>query len=345
MSAARRGVWLGGHWIVDVHKEIKHWPEPETLAEVLSVRESNGGAAFNVACGLARLLPGVPLRGVGLVGDDGPGLWLLEHCRQLGIGTAFLHERAGVATSFTDVMTERGTGRRTFFHLPGANALLAERDFPEAPEAGKIFYLGYLGLLAALDRLDEDGRNGASRLLERFAAAGFLTCADLVSAPNPDLAAQVSPCLVHLDYLFTNEWEAARLLGSALPTGTHITTDEARRMASAIVALGVRRAVVLHFPAGAVLAARDGTSLIQGSVEVPPEAVVGTAGAGDAFAAGFVAGLHEDLGASACLEAAVCAAAASLGSITCSDAIAPLEEVLRVGRQKGFRRLSGVPGA
>lgn len=339
----RRGVWLGGHWIVDVHKEIRHWPEPETLTEVLGIRESNGGAAFNVACGLARLLPGVPLSGAGLVGDDGPGLWLLEHCRKLGIGTAFLHERAGATTSFTDVMTERATGRRTFFHLPGANALLSERDFPEAPEAGKIFYLGYLGLLETLDRLGADGRNGASRLLERFSAAGFLTCADLVSAPNPVLAAQVGPCLAHLDYLFTNEWEAARLLGNALPTGTRITPDGAHRMASAIVALGVRRAVVLHFPAGAVLAAQNGAALAQGAVEVPAEGVAGTAGAGDAFAAGFIAGLHEDLDPSACLEAGVCTAAASLSSITCSDAILPLEDVLRIGRQRGFRRLSGAP--
>jgi sugar/nucleoside kinase (ribokinase family) len=337
-------VWLAGHWIVDVHKEIRHWPEPETLTEVLGVRESNGGAAFNVACGLARLLPGVPLSGVGLVGDDGPGRWLLEHCRQLGIGTAFLHARAGAATSFTDVMTERGTGRRTFFHLPGANALLAERDFPATPEAGKIFYLGYLGLLETLDYLDADGRNGASRLIERFASAGFLTCADLVSAPNPDLAAQVGPCLVHLDYLFTNEWEGARLLGTVLPKGNRIAPDQALRMASAILALGVRRAVVLHFPKGAVLVARDGTMLTQGAVEVPAAAVAGTAGAGDAFAAGFIAGLHEDLDPDACLEAAVCAAAASLGSITCSDAILPLDEVLRTGRHRGFRRLPGAPG-
>ncbi len=344
MSAVPRGVWLGGHWIVDVHKEIKHWPEPETLTEVLGVRESNGGAAFNVACGLARLLPGVPLSGVGLVGDDGPGLWLLEHCRHLNIGTAFLHERAGAATSFTDVMTERGTGRRTFFHLPGANALLAERDFPETPEAGRIFYLGYLGLLEALDRLDAAGRNGASRLLERFASAGFLTCADLVSAPNPDLAAQVGPCLPHLDYLFTNEWEAARLLNTSPPPGTRIAPDDAQRMASALLALGVRRAVVLHFPEGAVLVVRDGTVLTQGAVEVPAAAVTGTAGAGDAFAAGFIAGLHEGLDPAVCLEAAVCTAAASLGSVTCSDAILPLEDVLRIGRQRGFRRLSGAPG-
>jgi sugar/nucleoside kinase (ribokinase family) len=341
VSAPRRGVWLGGHWIVDLHKEVSQWPEPETLAEVFGVRTSNGGAAFNVACNLARLLPGVPLSGIGLVGDDGPGLWLLEHCRQLGIGTACLHERAGVATSFTDVMTERGSGRRTFFHLPGANALLAEGDFPATPQAGKIFYLGYLGLLAALDRLDGAGRNGSSRVLERFSSAAFLTCADLVSAPNPDLASQVVPCLPHLDYLFTNEWEAARLAGTALPAGTRIVPDEAVRLARAVCALGVRRAVVLHFPRGAVLAMPGREVLAQGAVEVPAEAVLGTAGAGDAFAAGFIAGLHQGADPAACLEAAVCAAAGSLGSITCSDAVLPLSECLIIGRQRGFARLSG----
>lgn len=340
MSAARRGVWLAGHWIVDIHKEIDHWPEPETLASVMRIEESNGGAAFNVACDLARLLPGVPLSGVGLVGDDGPGLWLLEHCRQLGIGTAFLHERAGAATSFTDVMTERGTGRRTFFHLAGANALLAERDFPASPEAGKIFYLGYLGLLETLDRLDGDGRNGASRLLERFSSAGFLTCADLVSAPNPELAAQVAPCLPHLDVLFTNEWEAGRLAGHPLAAGACISVADAGNLAARILSAGVRRAVVLHFREGAVAALAGGGLLVQGAVEVPAGDVVGSAGAGDAFAAGFIAGLHEELAPTACLEAAVCAAAASLGSITCSDAVLTLGDCLVMGRQRGFRRLS-----
>jgi sugar/nucleoside kinase (ribokinase family) len=339
VSAPRRGVWLGGHWVVDVHKQIDHWPEPETLAAVLRVGESNGGAAFNVACDLARLLPGVPLTGVGLVGDDGPGRWMLERCRQAGIGHAFLHRRAGVATSFTDVMTERESGRRTFFHLPGANALLAERDFPAAPEAGRIFYLGYLGLLETLDRLGADGRNGSSRLLERFSGAGFLSCADLVSAPNPDLAVQVAPCLRHLDVLFTNEWEAARLVGLPLAAGTRIAPADAASLAREILTAGVRRAVVLHFREGAVAALSGGDVLVQGAVEVPSGEVKGSAGAGDAFAAGFIAGWHEGLTPAECLEAAVCAAAASLGSITCSDAVRPLADCLAVGRQRGFRRL------
>lgn len=343
MSALRRGVWLAGHWIVDVHKEIDHWPERETLASIVRVEESNGGAAFNVACDLARLLPAVPLTGLGLFGDDGPGRWLRGHCEKLGIDTTFLHERAGATTSFTDVMTERGNGRRTFFHLSGANALLDERDFPAAPDGGKIFYLGYLGLLESLDRAGGDGRNGSSRVLEKFSSAGFLTCADLVSAPNPHLAAQVAPCLPHLDILFTNEWEAGRLAGRPLSTGTCITPSEAAALAGGILDSGVRRAVVLHFREGAVAALPGGEFLVQAAVDVPAGAVAGAAGAGDAFAAGFIAGLHEDFSPAACLEAAVCAAAASLGSITCSDAMRPLGECLAVGRQTGFRRLSS-PG-
>ena len=331
---SRRGVIAAGTWILDMGKRIDHWPEPETLALIEEVVPTNGGAAFNVACDLARLDPSLPVRGIGLIGADGPGDTILEMCASLGIDTSGLERLTEAPTSFTDVMTERGSGRRTFFHAPGANVHLDESRVCIDAEDSGIFFLGYLGLLPGLDEPGPDGVNGSARLFQKASAAGLMTAADLVSAPNDRLAVQVVPCLPHLDILFANEWEASRLLGAPLEPGTEISFLRAAEMARGIRALGLRGQAVVHFAGGAVCAEPDGSCHGLGAVRVPPEEIVGTTGAGDAFASGFLVGtLH---GGDSALELAVCAAAVSLGSLTCSDAIAPADTCLARGRERGF---------
>jgi sugar/nucleoside kinase (ribokinase family) len=72
-------------------------------------------------------------------------------------------------------------------------------------------------------------------------------------------------------------------------------------------------------------------------VNVPQNFVVGTAGAGDAFSAGFLLGLHEGWNVQRCLELAVCVAAASLRDATCSAAIEPWRTCLELGAKMGFQ--------
>ena len=332
-----RGILVSGTWIVDINKRVDHWPEPQTLALIDRVVTTNGGAAFNIACVVARLAPQLPVEGIGLIGNDGAGQFVIETCRRLGIGTAGIQKTAAAPTSFTDVMSERVSGRRTFFHASGANALLDESHFDLQPDTASIFFLGYLGLLPSLDRTDASGRNGASRLFQKAISSGLLTAADLVSAPNERLAEQVKPCLPHLDVLFTNEWEAARLLGQNRSPDAALSFAEATDLATAVAALGIRGRVVLHFAEGAVSVAANGKVASRGAVLVPGEEIVGTTGAGDAFAAGYLVALAEDMDESASLELAVCSAAVSLGDITCSDALRPWEDCLTHGRRLGFR--------
>jgi sugar/nucleoside kinase (ribokinase family) len=70
---------------------------------------------------------------------------------------------------------------------------------------------------------------------------------------------------------------------------------------------------------------------------MPATEIVGTAGAGDALAAGILLGLHEDWPLPRCLELGVCAAAASLRDGTCSQAIESVEACLALGHRHGFR--------
>src|ERR1700722_10683119 len=120
----RSGILAGGNWIVDNVKLIDAWPPQDSLATILSESAANGGAPYNVLKDLARLGAAFPLAAVGLVGDDANGRSILADCRAHRIDTARLQSTRLAPTSYTDVMTTQATGRRTFFHLRGANALL-----------------------------------------------------------------------------------------------------------------------------------------------------------------------------------------------------------------------------
>ncbi|MGA9776960.1 MAG: carbohydrate kinase family protein [Limisphaerales bacterium] len=333
---ARRGILAAGHWIVDQVKRIDHWPEPATLARIEQQQTANGGFAFNLLSDLAALDSSCPLFGAGLIGDDANGRFVRERCRRLKIDDRRLHSTAESPTGFTDVMTETGSGRRTFFYCPGASERLAENHLRPLASPAKIFCLGYLGFLPLLDAVDASGLNASARLLKEAQASGMLTAADLVSARNPDLRAQIAPCLPHLDILFLNEWEAGQLLNRN--TSESFSAGKAKALAQAVRRLGVRGTVVLHFPEGAAAAISKDKCLMRGSVRLPQEEIQGTVGAGDALAAGVLLARHHEMSWPEALTLGVCAAAACLKSPSASDGVLPWKQCLELGRQYGFNK-------
>ena len=156
--------------------------------------------------------------------------------------------------------------------------------------------------------------------------------ADLVSNETSDFAAIVNPSLPHLDYLLLNEYELARLTGDS--ASKHPTQLEAQ--ARKVLQRGVRGAVIVHLPEGALCVRHDQPTLMQPAVRVPASMIAGTAGAGDAFGAGFLLALHEGWDLQRGLELGVCCAAASLRDVTCSAAVESWQNCLALGRQLGF---------
>ena len=65
--------------------------------------------------------------------------------------------------------------------------------------------------------------------------------------------------------------------------------------------------------------------------------VAGTAGAGDAFCAGVLAGLHEGWELQRSLLTGVCAAAMSLTDPTCTGGMKPLDQVMALAKKWGVR--------
>ncbi|MCB1095301.1 MAG: carbohydrate kinase family protein [Verrucomicrobiae bacterium] len=333
----RNGILAGGNFIVDHVKVVDHYPEQEMLASILSESMSNGGGPYNVLKDLSLMGAKFPLSAVGLLGDDEAARWILDDCSRHEIDTSRLRLTSQSPTSYTDAFTVRGTGRRTFFHQRGANALLRHEDFDFSKTRAKIFHFGYFLLLDALDRFDDSGRTGASRVLEAAGEAGLITSADAVSTENERFSEVIKSSLPYLNYLFLNEIETGRVTGLRLRQGGEIQWEVCEEAARALIALSVKDLAVIHFPEGAVACRSDGQIFRQHATALPETALRGASGAGDAFAAGVLYGLHENWDVDRSLKLGVCAAAACLGHPSTSEGVFPVEECMAIGEEYGYR--------
>jgi len=333
----RNGILVGGNWIMDQVKLIDGFPEEEKLANIITESRCNGGSAYNVIMGLVKLLVDFPLSGVGLVGDDEKGESIIAHCRGLGINTKQIGKTDKVHTSYTDVMTVKNTGKRTFFHQRGANALLDIDNFDFSASQDKIFHLGYLLLLDKLDIIEADGTTRASKVLKNAKSHGLITSVDIVSERSDRFKDVIPPSLPYIDYLFVNEYEAGKITGVDTTMDGNIILKRCYEAAHRIIEMGVKQWVILHFPTGVIAVSNEGQTHYQPSINMPAEKIAGASGAGDAFAAGVLAGVHNDMDITGCLNLGVCAAASSLFEPTSSDGILPSEECLKLAQLFGYR--------
>ena len=333
---ARRGVVCGGSWCVDRNKTIDFWPAEEALSTILSEERQGGGNGTNASVDLKKLGAPFPVEAIGLVGDDDDGRFLIRLCAEHGIDARQLQVTGKAATAYTDVLTSQKSGKRTFFYSAGAHDLASPDHFDFAATTGAILHLGLLGTMATLDGPWGGEASGWVAVLKKARAAGLKTNIELCPVP-PEVNARIGrPCLPHLDYVIVNDAEAGAL--GATETDRDGVADPAlcRKAAAAIVASGPELAVV-HFPAGAIAVARDGTTLSQPSVRVPREEIKGNNGAGDAFAAGMLLGLHERWPLEHSLALANASAAASLRAITTNGAVVPWQEALALAERWGWR--------
>lgn len=317
---------------------IDVYPQPEQLANIREQAQGTGGAPYNVLIDLAKAGASFPLYAAGLVGKDALGQSIIRNCKQHRIDTRHLLMTPSAPTSYTDVMTEIGHGRRTFFHNRGANALWDGSDLDFSNIKARIFHLGYLLLLDALDSPDKQYGTRAARLLAGAQKAGIKTSVDVVSEDGERYQRVVTPALRHADYCILNEMEAGRTAGFQVrgPAG-ELDTVALRHAAGALLQHGVGELVVIHFPEGAFARTRKGEDYWQPSLNAPAKWIAGTAGAGDAFCAGVLMGLHEGWDLPRCLLTGVCLAAACLSDPTCTGGIGSLQSALALVKRFKLR--------
>ncbi len=335
--SARRGVLSAGTFCVDFNKSIARWPKEDTSNEVIEIDRQGGGSGFNMALDLKRLDPDFPVEAMGVVGDDDLGRFLYRECDAHGVKRSRLLALPGGATMSVDAFNVSESGRRTHFYHQGVAAQMTPEHFDLTASSARILHLGLPGAHAAMDRPWRGEANGWVAVLLKARSLGFMSNLELMTTSAARLAELARPCLPHLDTLIVNDFEIGALAGRETRHADGTTDVGAvRRAVGEVLALAPLRWVVAHFPEGAVAGGRDGARLAVGSVAIPGGAIVGANGAGDAFAAGMLYGLHEDWPIEKALRLAHAAAAASMRAVSTTAGVLPVAECLaRISQTAG----------
>lgn len=267
-------------------------PASDTPAEIVM---RPGGSAANTAAWLGGL--GVPVVFVGCVGDDAAGREAARALESSGVD-ARLTVAPGAATGACVVLVDAG-GERTMLPDAGANALLGVSAVPwDLLSAGGHLHVSGYALLRA------STRDVAVAALERAHDAGATTSVDPASAaPLAEVGGATFRALVRgVDVVLATLDEAEVLCGSRDP-----------RVVSDSLLAGHREVVLKLGRDGAMWRDAAGGEARVPSAE-PPGPVVDTTGAGDAFAAGWLAARRTGADPEAALATA-CRMAASVVTI------------------------------
>ena len=333
----RAGIVLAGIVVLDIVNIIDHWPAEETLAFIGRTEYAAGGPPHNAGAGLLKLGAPFPVTLLATAGADTYGEIMLSSARSYGLDTSRISIIPGAVTSHTHVMSCADTGRRTFFAQLGVNNLMTvEHLLPPQDSNAKLYYLGSPGVARGLD---ESG--GWSRLLTAARGQGMKTCMELCPVPAEVLRRHVPPCLPLCDIFVVNDHEAGSISGIEVTRGSRLDWQAAEAACRRLLDMGVTELAGLHHPDGAVAVTRGGDVARRPSVKVPQAEIAGSVGAGDAFYAGLLFGIHEGWPLEKCLDLGNAAAATSLHSLTTSAAIRPWAECLDYARMKGLRSIHG----
>lgn len=240
-----------------------------------TVTTAGGGSGANVAVWLAR--QGVPTAYVGRVGDDALGRESVTALTDGGV-TAWVSNDGDRATGTCIVLVEPG-GERSMLPDGGANATLAPEHLPTEP-----FRPGAHLHLSGYTLLSPGSRDAGLAALSLAAAADMTVSLDPSSAALLEEvgAARFLEMTRGVDLLLANRDEAAVLAGTSDP---HLAAERlGDTYREVVVKLGADGAMWQQGFIGASAPAERGVQ------------VVDTTGAGDAFAAGFLASwlLHPE---------------------------------------------------
>jgi sugar/nucleoside kinase (ribokinase family) len=269
-----------------------------------------GGNGVNTAIALARL--GVSVGIAAAIGEDQFGQLLRDRVRAEGIDVSGIVSIGGAKTSTSIVLIE-STGERRFLHLRGVNAFFSGEHLDWKQIAGaKILHYASAFALPAFDPAYLEPT------LKRARELGSLTSVNICWDVRGRWLKLIQPALAHTDFIFPNREEGRQLTGESEPAA----------IAASLRAFGVKTVIVKLGAAGCYVESAQGSFTVPGFAVQP----VDTTGAGDCFAAGFLAAISrgqalED--AARYANAAGALATLGLGGADSAPTISQLEDFLR----------------
>ncbi len=257
-----------GDVMLDVITKIEVMPDKINYGSDTPSKISThgGGAAGNVASWLTRTDARATI--VGHVGDDAAGAALTSEFDALGVRHNNLMVDKG--NSGVVVVLVDPTGERTMFPDNGANSGLHIGDLPDLSEFNAVYLSGY-------SPLDPLSRPGVLEMIAKIKQVGLPIYFDPASVGGMMQVPldEVKSWIRLMDVILLNEEEAIYLTGLS---DVEAAIDRLLEDCEVVV--------IKRGSHGAIGKAR-GSILV--SVPALPTEVIDTTGAGDSFAAGFIA--------------------------------------------------------
>ena len=272
------------------------------LAEAGMFERHVAGAEANVAVGLARL--GHRPAFIGRVGTDGFGSAIRRRLRGEGVITDFLVDDTAPTGLLVRERRALGPAEVLYYRARSAGSRLGPDDVASAVAAGAFAAARWLHLTGITPALSTSARAAVDAAIDAARDAGLTVSLDLNVRrklwSDTEAASTLRELAGKVDVVLGSAAEAALVTGEP--------SADVARLAEALNGLGPAVAVLKLGAAGGLALEVGGETIRQPGLATP---VVDTIGAGDGFAAGFIAARLEGGSIARALEVAnACGAAA-----------------------------------
>ena len=300
-----------GIFVVDViGRPIDSFPEKGKLMLFDELEMHTGGCANNTATALARL--GISAGGMGKIGRDGFGDFILRTLTENGVNTEGIVRDSTANTSFTFVSVA-SDGERTFCHYMGANAALSESDLDlELIKRCKILHVAGSFVMPNFD-----GQPTAN-ILRAAKEMGVTTSLDTVWDASGNWLKTLESCLAYVDIFLPSIAEAEQLTKRKSPP----------EIAEFLLNYGIQTVGLKMGEAGSYIRTKDQELYVPAYKVTPVDAT----GAGDAYVAGFLAGQVRGWDVHRSAELASATGAACVTAMGTTAGIQNLDETLKLIR-------------
>lgn len=258
---------------------IDYTPLPDSDAGMAVFEQNPGGAPANVLTCAAKL--GRRTAFIGKVGDDIQGRFLEDTLKKTGIDTRALCVDGRYFTTLAFVkLAPNGERSFSFARKPGADTRLSSEELDrELISHSDILHFGSLSLT------DEPARGATMEAVHLARQSGAIIAYDpnyrpLLWASKEEAMERMRSPLPLVDLLKVSDDEVELLTDCADPQSG----------AEKLVKLGLRCVVVTIGNQGALVATKDGSTMVPGF----PVKALDTTGAGDSFWGGFLTRISEN---------------------------------------------------
>jgi sugar/nucleoside kinase (ribokinase family) len=252
-----------------IARPVDSYPQRGQLMLVERMEMHIGGCAANTGIDLAKL--GLDVGVMGKVGSDGFGDFVLSTLQRHGVDTTGVVRDKEMATSATMVLVH-GDGERSFIHYTGANAALTDADVDfNLVKQSKLLHVAGHFLMPKFDG------EPAAHVLKRAQELGVTTALDTAWDSRGNWMRLLRHCLPYIEY-FVPSYEEAKMCAGR---------DDPCDVAQVFLDAGIKVVALKMGEQGCYIRTQED------EMRLPAYRVntIDATGAGDAFAAGFLAGV------------------------------------------------------